>query len=239
MKNFTKPLVLSALSLTLVACTQSEPEKEVVLDTEEQKQAYALGSSVGRFIDRNLDDQEEAELFLDRETVVAGFIDAVNGEAKIDEAEAEELLNVLREQVVNQRQTVLGGKAREMGEQYLAENAEKEGVTVTESGLQYEVLVEGDGDKPAATDQVEVHYEGRLVSGEVFDSSVERGEPATFPLNRVIAGWTEGVQLMSVGAKYRFIIPAELAYGDAEVGGGQIPPNSTLIFEVELLDIKN
>ncbi|MEX1220673.1 MAG: FKBP-type peptidyl-prolyl cis-trans isomerase [Idiomarina sp.] len=241
MNKIYKPFALSAVAFALVACTPSEPypTSTVTLEQEEQKEAYALGASVGRFIDRQLDAQEEAELMLERDVVIAGFVDALKGEAKLSEAEAEEILNVLRERVVEQRQQVIGGKAQAQGEEYLAENAKKEGVTVTESGLQYEVLEQGDGEKPAETDMVEVHYEGTLVNGEVFDSSIERGEPAVFPLNRVIPGWTEGVQLMSVGSKYRFVIPSELAYGDREVGGGQIPPNSTLIFEVELMDIKN
>jgi len=112
------------------------------------------------------------------------------------------------------------------------------GYTTTSTGLKYKVVTEGKGAKPTAADVVKVHYTGKLLSGEVFDSSVERGEPATFPLNRVIAGWTEGVQLMSPGAKYQFIIPAELAYGSTGTPGGPIGPNETLYFEVELLDIQ-
>ena len=123
------------------------------------------------------------------------------------------------------------------GATYLAQNAEKEGVTVTESGLQYEVMVEGTGAKPAATDIVKVHYKGTLIDGTEFDSSYSRGEPAEFPLNRVIPGWTEGVQLMSEGSKFKFVIPSELAYGERATGS--ITPNSTLIFEVELLEILN
>ena len=125
----------------------------------------------------------------------------------------------------------------EKGKAYLAENAKKEGVKVTASGLQYEVIKEGTGKKPAATDTVSVHYEGTLINGQVFDSSIRRGQPVEFPLNRVIPGWTEGVQLMSVGSKYRFVIPSNLAYGEHGAGGA-IGPNETLIFEVELLDIK-
>lgn len=128
------------------------------------------------------------------------------------------------------------GPVKEEGEKYLAENALKEGVVITESGLQYEVLKEGKGKRPAATDKVKVHYHGTLIDGTVFDSSVERGEPITFGLNQVIPGWTEGVQLMTVGSKYRFVIPQELAYGSR--AAGQIPPYSTLIFEVELLGIE-
>ena len=123
-----------------------------------------------------------------------------------------------------------------VGDAYLTENALRDEVTQTDSGLQYEVLTEGEGDtRPAATDTVLVHYHGTLMNGSVFDSSVKRGEPISFPLNRVIPGWTEGVQLMTKGAKYKFFIPARLAYGNRQVGN--IPGGSLLIFEVELLDI--
>lgn len=122
------------------------------------------------------------------------------------------------------------------GQDFLKENAGKEGVMTTLSGLQYQVLEKGEGDKPSAESVVKVHYTGKLLSGEVFDSSVERGEPVEFPLNRVIAGWTEGLQLMSPGAKYRFWIPANLAYGPN--GNQRIGPNQVLDFEVELLEIK-
>ena len=121
------------------------------------------------------------------------------------------------------------------GEKFLAENAEREGVTVTDSGLQYEVMSEGDGASPTAEDTVTVHYKGTLLDGTEFDSSYSRGEPATFPLSRVIPGWTEGVQLMKVGSKFKFFIPSELAYGERSTG--KITPNSTLVFEVELLDV--
>ena len=126
--------------------------------------------------------------------------------------------------------------ARELGEKFLAENAKKDGVHVTESGLQYIVEKEGTGKQPSAEDNVTVHYTGRLLDGKVFDSSVSRGEPATFPLNRVIPGWTEGLQLMKEGAKYVFFIPSDLAYG-SQGAGRDIPPHSTLIFEVELIKV--
>jgi FKBP-type peptidyl-prolyl cis-trans isomerase len=125
----------------------------------------------------------------------------------------------------------------EKGEAFLAENAKKEGVKVTASGLQYKVLKEGNGKSPKATDNVQVHYKGTLLDGTEFDSSIKRGEPAEFPLNRVIPGWTEGVQLMKVGDKFQFTIPSALAYGE-QGAGGAIGPNSTLIFEVELLAIE-
>ena len=135
-----------------------------------------------------------------------------------------------------QQQAEAGKAVREAGEKFLAENAEKPGVVVLPSGLQYTVITEGTGAKPKATDRVKCHYEGTLTNGQVFDSSYRRGEPAVFPLNGVIAGWTEGVQLMAEGAKYRFFIPYHLAYG--ERGAGQsIPPYAALVFDVELIEI--
>ncbi len=136
-----------------------------------------------------------------------------------------QLLNMLRESVM---------QTKEEGEKYLAENAKKDGVISLPSGLQYKVIKEGTGKKPKATDRVKCHYEGFLIDGTVFDSSVQRGEPAVFPLNGVIAGWTEGVQLMAEGAKYRFFIPYDLAYG-SQGAGAQIPPYAALIFDVELI----
>lgn len=124
------------------------------------------------------------------------------------------------------------------GEKFLAENKTKEGVRTTESGLQYQILVPAEGIKPKATDSVKVHYQGFLLDGTKFDSSVDRGEPIVFPLNQVIPGWTEGVQLMSVGSKYKFFVPYNLGYGEKGAGNGAIPGFATLIFEVELLDIK-
>jgi FKBP-type peptidyl-prolyl cis-trans isomerase len=134
-------------------------------------------------------------------------------------------------------QAEAGGKNAAEGEKFLAENGKRKGVVTTASGLQYEVIKEGDGAKPTATDTVSVHYHGTLVSGKVFDSSVERGEPVSFPVNGVIPGWTEALQLMTVGSKWKLFIPAKLAYG--EHGAGQdIGPNSALIFEVQLLKIE-
>lgn len=131
----------------------------------------------------------------------------------------------------------IGAMLRVAGEQFLADNAKKEGVTVLASGLQYKILTQGNGRKPKATDSVKCHYEGRLIDGTVFDSSYRRGTPAVFGLNQVIAGWTEGVQLMAEGSKYRFFIPYNLAYG-ANGAGDSIPPYSALIFDVELISIE-
>ena len=134
--------------------------------------------------------------------------------------------------------SVMADTAIEKGEKYLAENAKKEGVKTTPSGLQYKVIKEGEGKTPAATDTVLVHYEGTLLDGTVFDSSIKRNEPIEFPLNGVIPGWTEGVQLMKEGAKYLFVIPAKLAYGSRGTPGGPIKPNETLIFQVELIKVR-
>ena len=129
-----------------------------------------------------------------------------------------------------------GTQNLEEGLKFLAENSKKDGVTTLPSGLQYEVLKEGEGDIPVSTDQVKCHYHGTLISGNVFDSSVERGEPAVFPVNGVIQGWVEALQLMSVGSKWKLFVPSELAYGQ-QGAGGAIGPNTTLIFDVELLEI--
>jgi FKBP-type peptidyl-prolyl cis-trans isomerase len=134
--------------------------------------------------------------------------------------------------------TLMADPNLEKGEAFLKDNAKKEGVKTTASGLQYKVLKEGTGKAPKATDNVKVHYKGTLLDGTEFDSSYKRGEPATFPLNRVIPGWTEGVQLMKEGAKYQFTIPSKLAYGERGTPGGPIPPNATLIFEVELIAVQ-
>lgn len=239
MKTIHKAFAVSALALALSACgNQSTGDSSVSVDLENEtdRQSYALGASIGIYVEENLQYQQEAGIELDKDIIIQAFADSVRGDGQMGQQEAEEIMIALQEQVQAQRSEVIGGQARAEGQAYLEENAQRDNVQITESGLQYEVIREGDGEQPAETDYVEVHYEGSLVNGTVFDSSYERGEPAVFPLNRVIPGWTEGLQLMSEGAHYRFVIPAELAYGDREVGG-RIPPNSTLIFEVELLSV--
>ncbi|HEY5738220.1 MAG TPA: FKBP-type peptidyl-prolyl cis-trans isomerase, partial [Gammaproteobacteria bacterium] len=172
---------------------------------------------------------------VDYDLVLAGMR-AQHGdqETLITLEEAGNAINALMEQQFAE-QTAAN---RKRGEEFLKSNAENEGVQVTESGLQYEVITEGDGAKPAVTDEVTVHYRGTLIDGTEFDSSYSRGEPTSFKLDQVIPGWTEGVQLMNVGSKYRFVIPHDLAYGERGAGGA-IGPFETLIFEVELLDIKS
>ena len=170
--------------------------------------------------------------------ITAEFTRAVeqvlNGEkTEMTEVQAQGLV----QEYLREQQEAAGKAAREAGENFLAENAKREGVKVTESGLQYEVLTPALGMKPVAADTVSCHYEGRLIDGTVFDSSYRRGEPASFPLQGVIRGWTEGLQLMSIGSKFRFFIPFELAYG-AQGAGGSIPPYAALVFDVELLGIE-
>lgn len=193
-----------------------------------EKLSYALGLIIGN----NLKGMNIEGLLTTEFTRAVEQV--LNGEkTEMTEVQAQGLVqDFLREQ-----QEVAGKAAREAGEQFLAENAKREGVTVTASGLQYEVLTPALGVKPVATDTVSCHYEGRLTDGTVFDSSYRRGEPASFPLQGVIRGWTEGLQLMSIGSKFRFFIPFELAYG-AQGAGGSIPPYAALIFDVELLGIE-
>lgn len=192
------------------------------------KTSYALGVVIGH----NLKGMNITSL--SSEDFAAAVADVLAGNtAKMTDAEAQQTVNDLLRRQREEQEKVL----RAEGERFLKENAAKEGVVVLPSGLQYTVLREGTGRKPKATDSVKCHYEGTLTDGTVFDSSYRRGEPATFPLNGVIAGWTEGVQLMAEGAKYRFFIPYNLAYG--ERGAGQsIPPFAALVFDVELISIE-
>jgi FKBP-type peptidyl-prolyl cis-trans isomerase FklB len=171
----------------------------------------------------------------------AAIKDVISGNSlQVSHREAQQIVQDFfqrQEQKMQAERAEKGKAAKAEGEKYLAENATKEGVKVTASGLQYKVLKEGTGRNPKATDTVVCHYEGFLIDGTVFDSSVQRGEPATFGLQQVIAGWTEGLQLMQEGAKYRFFIPYMLGYGEGGAGAS-IPPFATLIFDVELLKVK-
>jgi len=239
MRLKTKLTLVAVALLTLSACNKTEKvEPAPVLDTEQAKQAYSLGVSAGRYLQSTVEEYSKITVDLKADLILRGVQDGIAGKSELSEEDIQQLLTALDETYRNE-QTKLAeaaaASAKAAGDAFLAENAKKEGVTVTESGLQYEVVQAAEGAKPAATDTVKVHYTGKLTDGTVFDSSVERGEPIEFPLNRVIPGWTEGVQLMSVGSKFRFTIPAELAYGDRDMG--TIPPNSVLVFDVELLDV--
>ena len=198
------------------------------------KLSYALGLGIGRQLSQmgaqglNIDD------------FALAIKDVINGEElKVGDKEAQTIVNqFFQEQEQRQRAAAAeaGKAAKAAGEQYLAENAKKEGIITLPSGLQYQVLKEGNGKSPKATDKVRCHYEGMLIDGTLFDSSVQRGEPAVFGLNQVIAGWTEGVQLMKEGAKYRFFIPYQLGYGE-HGAGASITPFAALVFDVELIDV--
>lgn len=190
----------------------------------------SLSYSLGVLLAQNLKNQGFDSV--DAESLASGFSDMVAGTAKVDAKKA----NSVVQKYLGDKQASQFASIKEAGEKFLAENAQKDSVQVTESGLQYKVLTEGTGPNPSATDKVTVHYHGTLIDGTVFDSSVERGSPTSFPLNQVIAGWTEGVQLMKVGGKTRFFIPYDLAYG-SRGAGEKIKPYAALIFDVELISI--
>lgn len=197
-------------------------ESQVNLQNDWDSLSYFLGLSIG---------YQTTDMFGGIEPALVGSgINTVLTDSSVFDAQTVEMLQM---QLI---QGVMNKKSQE-GKDFLAENAKRQGVFTTESGLQYEPLSEGDGPMPVDTSRVTVHYHGTLVDGKVFDSSVDRGEPATFALNQVIPGWTEGLQLMSVGSKYKFYIPSELAYGQRPPSP-TIPPNAVLIFEVELLSIE-
>lgn len=241
MKSLFKPTLIAVSVVAMLGCQEKAvEEKPAVLETEQQKQSYALGASIGSYMNNNLTEQEKFGVVLDKELLMAGFTESLGGNSQFEQEEIQALLMSLDKQVNEKKEAqaaLESEKGLADGKAFMVENAKVEGVQTTESGLQYQVLTTAEGAKPAATDTVKVHYKGTLIDGTTFDSSYDRGEPIEFPLNRVIAGWTEGVQLMPVGSKYKFVIPSELAYGPN--GTGPIPGNATLVFEVELIDIVN
>jgi FKBP-type peptidyl-prolyl cis-trans isomerase len=223
--------VSMSTAFILTACDGPKPAPKK-MESEDSKAAYSIGYMTAKSMSAQVPN-------LDAKSYNKGFQDAyAKKEPKIKEEDMKIILMAYEQKVrteIEEKQKKLATESVTKGAAYLAENAKKAGVKTTASGLQYEVIKEGTGAKPSATSTVKVHYEGKLIDGTVFDSSIKRGEPVSFPLNQVIPGWTEGVQLMSVGSKYHFVIPANLAYG--EQGGGPIPPNSVLSFDVELLEI--
>ena len=198
-----------------------------------EKMSYALGMNIAGNI-------TELPVELDFAQVIAAISDVSSGKKPALELEEYHKNMQAFQQKVQEASRAAADKAAQenvkAGKAFLEENKAKEGVQVTASGLQYKVLKEGSGKKPVSTDKVKVHYTGKLIDGNVFDSSVQRGEPAVFGVTQVIPGWVEGLQLMSVGSKYEFVIPSELAYGERSAGGA-IPPCAVLVFEVELLEI--
>lgn len=230
-------LAVAACASLMFACAKKEDDKTTAssgeLTTDAQKFGYSIGVDLGNSLKPVKDHVDVAAL-------EAGLNDVTNGVTpKLDDAAREEIKNTvskaMQEEQVKAR-VEQAGKAQEEGAKFLAENGKKEGVKTTASGLQYEVIKEGEGKNPTAADKVTVHYKGTLLNGEEFDSSYSRGQPVTFPLGNVIPGWTEGVQLMKPGAKYKFFIPSDLAYGERGAGV-KIGPNQTLVFEVELLEV--
>lgn len=219
--------------LGLLLSVQSFAQNETSLESEEARIAYSIGVNIGQNLQtQQILDDIESDIF------VVGLLDAINGDVKMSNDEMAAAIQMFQQRMAEQQQAALAASTA-AGEEFLQANAEKEGVASLESGLQYLVLESGPegGASPSASDSVLAHYHGTLTDGTVFDSSVDRGEPAQFGLSQVISGWTEALQLMKVGDKWRLFIPADMAYGEASPTPA-IPPNSTLIFDVELLEIR-
>lgn len=234
--NHTK-LVVAAFALTIpfINCSsQTDKSGPVQLKTQLDSASYVLGLDIGAYL-------KEVKKDINLSLFSRGVEDKIKGkEPALSEKQIGEIKMALSKKI--QEEQMKKGKEqgdinKKEGEKFLSENKTKKGVITTTSGLQYMVLTQGKGPKPKVTDKVKVHYKGTLLDGTEFDSSYKRGEPISFPLNGVIKGWTEGVQLMNVGSKFRFFIPSELAYGERGAGQ-QIGPNATLTFEVELLGIE-
>jgi FKBP-type peptidyl-prolyl cis-trans isomerase FklB len=223
MKYFVAILPVLALAMPVLAQDKTQ------LKDQKDKASYAIGVNLGLNFTKQ-------KVPINPDALSAGIKDAMAGKPKMTEAERNETMAALEKDMENKQKEMAQTNIKE-GEKFLAENKKKEGVKTTSSGLQYKVVKEGTGSQPKATDMVTVNYEGKLLDGTVFDSSYKRGQPATFPLNAVIKGWTEGLQLMKTGGKYQLFVPANLAYGDRAVGA-DIAANSTLMFDIELLEVK-
>jgi FKBP-type peptidyl-prolyl cis-trans isomerase len=219
------------LTMSANAAEEAAATPAPSLESEISKESYAVGANIGRSI-------AEPGIELDMDAFLAGFKAAYAKQElsmSMEEIQAAMMSLQTKAQAAGQKKMEeAGSTAKAEGEAYLAENAKKEGVKVTESGLQYKVVTEGTGAVPTAADTVKVHYTGTFTNGETFDSSVDRGEPAMFGVTQVIKGWTEALQMMKVGSKWQLAIPSDLAYGP---GRGSIPPNAVLLFDVELIEI--
>ena len=217
-----KKIILSLILILGITITNAQN-----FNTEMEKVSYSLGVNVDKSV------KNQGLTSIDSDAIAQAFTDVFEGnDLKISEQESNVILQDFFGKLAKKAQSA----NVEAGQKFLSENAKRNGVVTTKSGLQYEVLVEGTGVSPKENDKVTVHYHGTLIDGTVFDSSVDRGKPATFPVNGVIPGWVEALQLMNQGAKYKLFIPSELAYGERGAGGS-IGPNATLIFEVELISI--
>ena len=229
MKKLSFLVVAAALLMSAGSCKSTCGNANI--KTEVDSMSYAIGVAQGGGLAQQLTSIPGGEV--NKEALIAGFTQALREkETKMTAEEAQEFLQTYFQNVTVKE----AAKNKEEGEKFLEENGKRNGVITTASGLQYEVTTEGTGKRPTLSDKVSVHYHGTLIDKTVFDSSVDRGQPVEFGVTQVIPGWTEGLQLMPVGSKYTFWIPAELAYGENGMGGA-IKPNSTLIFEVELLSI--
>ncbi len=233
-----KLLLCAALAVAVVGCNQKVDKPDVKtgpkLDTEEQKVSYGIGVLEGKRFKQDFN--------LDVDAFTTGLRQSINGEKTLmTEDEIKASIQAFGQKLMAKKkaeQDVVAEKNKTDGAAFLEANAKKDGVKVTASGLQYKVITEGKGAKPKAEDKVEVNYRGTLTNGTEFDSSYKRGAPAPFTVNQVIPGFSEGLQLMTIGSKYEFTIPSDLAYGPGGTGpDGPIPPNSALIFEVELIKI--
>lgn len=221
------PVYLSLLLSFLLSCQYSQSQQSTSLNTTLDSVSYSIGVNVATRI------KQEGIKEINAQALATAVQDVITGnELKITNSETDRIIT----QFLNQQRKMISEATRQESEKFLELNKSQEGIVVLPSGLQYQVLKEGTGAKPTATNTVKTHYHGTLPDGTVFDSSVDRGIPASFPVNGVIAGWTEALQLMSVGSKWKLFIPANLAYGDRG-GGALIKPGQALIFEVELLEI--
>lgn len=230
-----KTLLALAMTSIVAGCsTSSDAPTDPKLDSTDQKVSYGMGLVLGERMNNDLPSLQMDQFLQGIQHGHAGDEEANRMDREEIQAALMEYQQSLQEEQGKQAEK-LANKNLEAGKAFLAENSERDGIKTTESGLQYEVLEKGEGEQPGSTDTVKVHYTGELLSGEVFDSSRERGEPVSFGLNQVIPGWTEGLQLMNEGARYKLYIPSDLAYGPG--GNRAIGPNETLIFDVELLAI--
>ncbi len=231
------PTAVASIGLTvlLTACNhEGSADKEIKLDNQTNKASYSIGLQFGSQMSKIKD-------MVNQDAIIQGFKDSLSGaDPKMTPEEMQATMQAFQKTMMEAQQTkqaemATAGKAD--GEKFLAANKTKDGIKTTESGLQYEVITEGKGDMPKASDTVVTHYTGTTIDGKVFDSSYKRNAPATFPVNGVIKGWTEALQLMKVGSKWKLYIPSELAYGERGAGAN-IGPNQVLLFEIELLEIK-
>ena len=232
MKNSIIYVFVVALIVAATSCQQGGPAN-VKLESDVDSVSYAIGVYMAAMNNKQLEGIPEGDK-MNLEAIAAAFhAVTLSGEGEISEENANQIIQTFLKKA-SERETQAN---LEEGNKFLEENGKREGVTTTESGLQYEVITEGTGEKPEATDQVRVHYHGTLIDGTVFDSSIEKGKPLVIGVNQVIPGWTEALQLMPVGSKWKLYIPSDLAYGANPRPGGVIKPNMALIFEVELLEI--